>query len=104
MTDQFNGEDSHFSIAMPNGDTCRIYTPFQVYATDDGGEIVRFNWAGLNAIYEAIDAHLESNKVQSIESPYLPGPIEMRETLTDLPHSPQRTQLPHLDLSALRVY
>jgi hypothetical protein len=104
MTDQFKQTDSHFSIAMPNGDTCRIYTPFQVYATDEGGEIVRFSWAGLNAIYDAIDAHLEGNKVQSIESPYLPGPIEMRETLTDLPHSPQRTQLPHLDLSALRVY
>jgi hypothetical protein len=42
--------------------------------------------------------------VQSIEAPYLPGPIELRETLTDLPHSPERTQLPHLDLSALRVY
>jgi hypothetical protein len=97
MPDQFKGADSHCSIAMPNGDTCRIYTPFQVYATDEGGDIVRFNWAGVNAIYDAIETHLKGNEVPSIEAPYLPGPIELRETLTDLPHSPERTLMRSID-------
>jgi hypothetical protein len=97
-------KDSHFSIAMPNGDTCRIYTHFHVYATDEGGEIVRFNCVVLKQICDAVAAHLKGNEVPSIEAPYLPGPIELRETLTDLPHSPARTQLPHLDLSALRIH
>jgi hypothetical protein len=82
MPDQFKGADSHFSIAMPNGDTCRIYTHFHVYATDEGGEIVRFNCVVLKQICDAVAAHLKGNEVQS---------IELRETLTDLPHSPERT-------------
>jgi hypothetical protein len=94
--------DSHISIEMPNRDTCRVYIPFRVFATDDGGDIVRLTWHGITAINAAIKDHQTGER--SIESPYLPQPIEMRETLTDLPHSPERTQLPHLDLSALRVY
>jgi hypothetical protein len=69
-------DESHMSIAMPDGSTCRAYFPFQVYSTDDGsGEIVRFSWAGITKLNEAIEAHMK------------------RETLTDLPHSPTRTAL-----------
>jgi hypothetical protein len=97
----------HISIAMPDGQTCRAFFPFEVY---DEGKIVRMSWDAVNKINEAIDAHINNSidhpvpPVKSIESPYLPGSIELRETLTNLPHSPERTQLPHLDLSALRVY
>jgi hypothetical protein len=69
-------DEAHISIAMPDGSTCRAYFPFQVYSTDDGsGEIVRFSWAGINKLNDAIKAHLK------------------RETLTDLPHSPSRTAM-----------
>lgn len=95
--------DSHISIAMPDGETCRAFFPFQVYSTDDGGKIVRFSWEGVNKLNEVIEAHLKRDGVRLIESPHLPELIETREVLTDLPHSPERTQLPHLDLSALRI-
>jgi hypothetical protein len=69
-------DEAHISIAMPDGSTCRAYFPFQVYSTDDGsGEIVRFSWAGINKLNDALEAHLK------------------RETLTDLPHSPSRTEM-----------
>ena len=44
MTQEFEGGDSHISIAMPEGTTCRAYIPFQVYSSDDGGEIVRLDY------------------------------------------------------------
>ena len=44
MTQEFRGKDSHISIAMPEGTTCRAYVPFQVYSSDDGGEIVRLDF------------------------------------------------------------
>ena len=90
-------QDSHISIAMPDGETCRAFFPFQVYSTDDGGEIVRFSWDGVNKLTEAIEAHLTRNGVRSIESPHLPELIETREILTDLPHSPERTQMRSID-------
>jgi hypothetical protein len=104
MTQDFSGGGSHISIAMPDGTTCNAFIQFQVYSNDEGGKIVRFSSGELLRLYEAIEAHCKGHGVRSIESPYLPEAIELRETLTDLPHSPQRTQLPHLDLSALRVY
>ncbi len=89
--------DSHISIAMPDGETCRAFFPFQIYSTDDGGEIVRFSWEGVNKLTEAIDTHLKRNGVRSIESPHLPELIETREILTGLPHSPERTQMRSID-------
>jgi hypothetical protein len=47
------------------------------------------SWHAIGAINTAIKNYLPV--VKSIEAPYLPGPIELRETLTDLPHSPERT-------------
>lgn len=87
-------QDSHILIAMPDGETCRAFFPFQIYSTDDGGEIVRFSWEGVNKLTEAIKTHLKQNGTRSIESPHLPELIETREILTDLPHSPERTQIP----------
>jgi hypothetical protein len=84
MTDQFKGEDSHISIAMPDGETCRAFFPFQVYSTEDGGEIVRFSWDGVNKLTDAIEAHLKGNRLNQL--------------LTDLPHSPERTQMRSIDL------
>jgi hypothetical protein len=91
-------QDSHISIAMPDGETCRAFFPFQVYSTDDGGEIVRFSWDGMNKLNEAIETHLKRDGVRSIESPHLPELIETREILTDLPHSPERTLMRSIDL------
>jgi hypothetical protein len=92
MTKEFNGEGSHFSIAMPDGTTCRAYVPFQVYSTDEGGEIVRLDFAD----FVRLGVIVASNRKT------------MRQVLTDLPHSPARTEppnkLPHLDLSSLRIH
>jgi hypothetical protein len=92
MTQQFNGEGSHFSIAMPDGTTCRAYVPFQVYSTDEGGEIVRLDYAVFVRLAAIVATNVKT----------------MRQVLTDLPHSPERTeppnQLQHLDLSALRIH
>jgi hypothetical protein len=91
-------DESHISIAMPDGSTCRAYFPFQVYSTDDGsGEIVRFSWEGVNKLTDAIEAHLKRDGVRSIESPHLPELVETREILTDLPHSPARTAMRSID-------
>jgi hypothetical protein len=53
-------DEAHISIAMPD---------------DGSGEIVRFSWAGINKLNDALEAHLK------------------REVLTDLPHSPSRTAM-----------
>ena len=77
---------------MPDGTTCRAYVPFQAYTTDEGGEIVRLDFA----VFVRLAAIVASNRKT------------MRQLLTDLPHSPERTEppndLPHLDLSALRIH
>jgi hypothetical protein len=75
MTQEFNGEDSHISIAMPDGTTCRAFVPFQVYSSDDGGEIVRFDFS----VFTKLAAIVASNRKT------------MSQTLTDLTHSPGRT-------------
>jgi hypothetical protein len=77
MTQEFNGHGSHFSIAMPDGTTCRAYVPFQVYSTDEGGEIVRLDFAN----FVKLGAIVASNRKT------------MRQVLTDLPHSPERTAM-----------
>jgi hypothetical protein len=61
MVEEFKGEDSHISISMPYGETCCAFFPFQVYSTDEGGEIVRFSWEGVNKLTEAIETHSEIN-------------------------------------------
>jgi hypothetical protein len=71
MTQEFKGEESHFSIAMPDGTTCRAYVPFEVYASnDEGGEIVRLDFADRKT---------------------------MSQTMTDIPHSPNRTAMRSID-------
>jgi hypothetical protein len=98
--------EPHISIAMPDGTTCRAYVPFEVYAADaDGGEIVRIGFNSFGHIAMVVEAHLNpTGKAAEILNSIPPFPNQPRQTLTDLPHSPARTQLPHLDLSALRVY
>jgi hypothetical protein len=75
MTKDFKGEDSHISIAMPDGTTCRAYIPFQVYSSDEGGEIVRLDFA----VFVRLATVVAANRKKS------------RQVLTDLPHSPART-------------
>jgi hypothetical protein len=105
MTKDFKGEDSHISIAMPDGTTCRVYIPFQVYAGDDGGEIVRFGITSFTALAMSVEAHLNpTGQAAAVLKSNPSFPNQPRQTLTDLPHSPERTQLPHLDLSALRIH
>ena len=77
MTPDFRGRDSHISIAMPEGTTCRAYIPFQVYSSDDGGEIVRLDFKDFVQLSIAV----ATNRKQ-------------RQVLTDLPHSPARTNIP----------
>ena len=79
MTQEFEGGDSHISIAMPEGTTCRAYIPFQVYSSDDGGEIVRLDFKDFVQLSKAVVA--ENRK-------------QLRQALTDLPHSPDRTAIP----------
>ena len=82
MTQEFTGHDSHISIAMPDGTTCRAYVPFQVYSTDEGGEIVRLDYA----VFVRLGVIVASNRKT------------MRQVLTDLPHSPDRTLMSSIDL------
>ena len=77
MTQEFEGGDSHISIAMPEGTTCRAYIPFQVYSSDDGGEIVRLDYKDFIELATVV---AEDRK-------------QLRQTLTDLPHSPARTAM-----------
>ena len=77
MTQEFEGGDSHISIAMPEGTTCRAYIPFQVYSSDDGGEIVRLDYKDF----------IELATIVAVDR-------KQRQTLTDLPHSPARTNIP----------
>jgi hypothetical protein len=75
MTQDFSGERSHISIAMPDGTTCRAFIQFQVYSNDEGGEIVRMDFD----TFIRLGVIVASNRKT------------MRQTLTDLPHSPERT-------------
>ena len=81
MTQEFRGKDSHISIAMPEGTTCRAYIPFQVYSSDDGGEIVRLDYKDFIELATVV---VEDCK-------------QLRQTLTDLPHSPARTAMRSID-------
>ena len=81
MTQDFRGADSHISIAMPEGTTCRAYVPFQVYSSDDGGEIVRLDFKNFIELATVI---AEDRK-------------QLRQVLTDLPHSPERTAMRPID-------
>jgi hypothetical protein len=102
--------DPHISIAMPDGTTCRAFIPFQVYASDDdGGEIIRIGFTSFGHIAMVVEAHLNpTGQAAEILNSIPPFPNQPRQTLTDLPHSPERTHppesLPHLDLSALRIH
>ena len=80
MTQEFRGRDSHISIAMPEGTTCRAYIPFQVYSSDDGGEIVRLDFKD----FVQLSIVVATNRKQ-------------RQVLTDLPHSPDRTAMRSID-------
>jgi hypothetical protein len=77
MTHEFGANDSHISIAMPDGTTCRAYLPFQVYSTDDGGEIVRMDYSA----FVPLAVMVATQQARS------------RQILTDLPHSPERTAM-----------
>jgi hypothetical protein len=68
--------DSHISIGMPEGTTCRAYIPFEVYSSDDGGKIVRLDFA----VFVHLATVVATNR-------------KKREVLTDLPHSPARTEM-----------
>jgi hypothetical protein len=82
MTQEFKGEESHFSIAMPDGTTCRAYVPFEVYASnDEGGEIVRLDFAD----FVRLGVIVASNRKT------------MSQTMTDIPHSPNRTAMRSID-------
>jgi hypothetical protein len=94
MAQEFKGEDSHISIAMADGTTCRVYIPFQVYAGDDGGEIVRFGITSFTALAMSIEAHLNpTGQAAQILNANPSFPNKPREVLTDLPHSPARTMM-----------
>jgi hypothetical protein len=51
--------DSHISISMPDGTTVRSYIPFQVYATDEGGQIVRLDFAAFTSLALIVGSHLD---------------------------------------------
>ena len=80
MTQDFRGGDSHISIAMPEGTTCRAYIPFQIYSSDDGGEIVRLDFKD----FVQLSIVVATNRKQ-------------RQVLSDLPHSPDRTAMRSID-------
>ena len=80
MTEEFDGGDSHISIAMPEGTRYRTYIPFDVYSSDDGGKIITLEFKDFVQLSIAV----ATNRKQ-------------RQVLTDLPHSPARTAMRSID-------
>ncbi len=78
MTTYPDRSQSHISIAMPDGTTCRAFITFEVYASDDvDGEIVRMDFVN----FARLATIVATNRARA------------RQVLTDLPHSPERTQM-----------
>lgn len=78
MTDN----DSHISIEMQDGTSCRAFIDFAVYNTDEeGGKIIRLDYKNFVQMAVMVATHHKRQK-----------------TLTDLPHSPARTLMRSIDL------
>jgi hypothetical protein len=70
--------DSHISIELPDGSSFRSFIDFQVYNSNDfGGKIVRLEYQSFVQMAVMLVAHQKRST----------------QTLTDLPHSPARTQM-----------
>ncbi len=77
MTKNFSEDDSHISIEMLDGTTCRAFIDFAVYNTDyEGGKIIRLDYKNFVQMAVIVATHQKR-----------------RQTLTDLPHSPERTAM-----------
>jgi hypothetical protein len=50
--------DSHISIAMPDGTSCRAFIDFDVYNTDyEGGKIIRLQYEAIGSLFLIVAAH-----------------------------------------------
>ena len=67
-------EYNHISILMPNGTRCRAYIPFDIYPGDS--TVISLEYSHF------VEMALQVAKYQ-----------KQRQVLTDLPHSPERTQM-----------
>jgi hypothetical protein len=95
--------DSHISIAMPDGTSCRAFIDFAVYNTDyEGGKIIRLDYEALGSLCLIVAAHKDpTGKAAKVLNKF--ESIYTGDILTDLPHSPPRTAPTnlHLNISGL---
>jgi hypothetical protein len=86
-------QDSHISIAMPDGTTCRAFIDFTIYPDLLYGDIVRLEYEALGSLFLIVSAHKDPNGKAAKILAEMTDKVRQSEVLTNLPHSPARTQM-----------
>jgi hypothetical protein len=85
--------DSHISIEMPNGTTCRAFINFTVYPDPYYGDIIRLDYDAVKSLFLIVSAHKDPNGKAAKILSSMTDKVRRSEVLTKLPHSPERTQM-----------